>query len=95
MLAETEAQAFKDAGYKGIVPNTVQAWATAKQQTSQWAADDILATAAQWRNAQTQIRAERLLYKQKATDCKSIDTIISIGEDWRIFVAAVKQQLGI
>ncbi|MCP1375403.1 hypothetical protein [Dyella lutea] len=62
--AQTEATAFKDAGYAGAVPPTVQCWATAKGWTGQQACDDILATAQQWMGALQAIRSARLLGKQ-------------------------------
>lgn len=61
--AQTEATAFKTAAYAGTVPPTVQCWATAKNWTAQQAADDILATAAQWLGALQAIRSARLLGK--------------------------------
>lgn len=65
--AQTEATAFKAAGYAGTVPATVQCWATAKNWTAQQAADDILATAAQWIGALQAIRSARLLGKASVT----------------------------
>lgn len=61
--AKADAIAFKDAGYTGTVPSTVQSWATASGMTAQAAADNILATAAQWGAALDYIRAQRLLGK--------------------------------
>ena len=40
--AETEANAYKAAGYTGTVPVSVSSWATAKGWTPQQACDDIL-----------------------------------------------------
>lgn len=62
--AQTEANAFKAAGYAGMVPPTVQCWATAKGWTGQQACDDILTTAAQWLGALQAIRSARLMGKQ-------------------------------
>lgn len=61
--AETDASAFKAAGYSGVVPSTIDCWAQAKGWTAQQAADDILATAAAWRGALQSIRSARLLGK--------------------------------
>jgi hypothetical protein len=62
--AETEAQAYATAGYPDAdVPPAVQSWADAAGMTPQAAADDILATAQQWRGLLDQIRAIRLLGK--------------------------------
>jgi hypothetical protein len=61
--AEREALAYKAAGYTGTVPPKVQAWATAKNQTAQWAADSQIETAAIWRNSENDLYAKRLLLK--------------------------------
>jgi hypothetical protein len=62
--AETEAQAYADAGYPvDAAPAAVQSWADAAGMTPQAAAENILATAQQWRGLLNQIRAIRLLGK--------------------------------
>lgn len=58
--AKADAIAFKDAGYTGTAPSTVQSWATASGMTAQEATDNILATATQWAAALDYIRAQRL-----------------------------------
>lgn len=63
-LARDEASAYIAAGYTGTVPPTVQAWATAKNWTSQQAADDIAATAQAWEAALYAIRSIRLIGKE-------------------------------
>lgn len=94
--AEAEAQAteYKTAGYTGTVPAYVQAWATATGKTAQWAADDILATAATWRTAQTAIRAQRLICKQHAKAATTQSALDAVAVQWGAFVAQVKVQLG-
>lgn len=78
MQAETEAKAFKDAGYpSGSVPDEVQCWADAESMTAQQACDDILNTAAVFREALRQIRRERLVGKaniDNAADHATVDT---------------------
>jgi len=94
-LAEQHAQSFKTAGYTGVVPGSVQSWATAKAWTATQAADDILLTAGNWRNAQASIRANRLSRKEQvraAVDAASINTAMAT---WAAFVAGMRTQLGV
>ncbi len=63
--AESEALAFKNAGYPAdAVPSSVQAWATAKNWTPQQSADDILGTAQSFRTAMSFLRQARLIGKE-------------------------------
>lgn len=94
-LAETDATAYKDAGYAGAVPDSVQSWATAKGWTATQAADDILATAAAWRSAQASIRAQRLASKEAvraAVDAAGVSTAMGA---WAVFAVTTRGQLGI
>lgn len=61
--ANTDAQAFKAAGYAGTVPTTVACWSTASGMTNQAAADNIIATAAAWVTVLENIREARLVGK--------------------------------
>jgi hypothetical protein len=93
-LAERHGLAYKDAGYTGTVPSSVSSWATAKGWTATQAADDIIATASQWRTAQAAIRAQRLLRKEQvraATDSAGITAAMAA---WAGFVVAIRGQLG-
>ena len=93
--AEADATVYKDAGYAGSVPGYVQAWATATGKAAHWAADDILATAQGWRDAQAQIRLNRLSRKElarKATTATELDTVRT---QWAAFVVAIRSQLRI
>lgn len=93
-LAEQHGLAYQSAGYTGTVPSSVSSWAAAKGWTATQAADDILATAAQWRTAQAAIRAQRLLRKEQvrvATDSAGITAAMAA---WAGFVAAIRGQLG-
>ena len=94
-LAEKHAQAYKDAGYTGTVPSSVQSWATAKTWTATQAADDILATAAQWRGAQAAIRAARLLRKEQVRNAADTAGITAAMTAWAGFVAYMRGQLGV
>lgn len=93
VLAESEANIYKSAGYTGTVPLTVQSWATAKQQPAKWAADDILATAAVWRNVQASLRTNRLQYKEdmrNVPDAAALDVKIAA---WKAYLTALQSQL--
>lgn len=91
-LAEADAVAFKAAGYTGSVPASVHAWAAAKSQTDQWAADDILATATAWRSAMSAIRTNRLACKEAA---RSAVDVSAVAIQWSGFVVAIRGQLGL
>ena len=92
LLAESDATAYKSAGYTGEVPSSVQSWASAKAQTAQWAADDILATAAGWRAAQSAIRAQRLARKEQARTATDLGPVAAA---WAGFVATIRAALGV
>lgn len=63
-LAREEAAKYIADGYPIYVPQTVQAWATAKNWTAKQAADDIAATAAQWEAVLYAVRTIRLVGKE-------------------------------
>lgn len=95
-LAEQDATAYKNAGYTGSVPASVASWVAANAgKTAQWAADDILATAAAWRAAQAQIRATRLVSKAAARATADVAGLVPVLTQWAIFVAAARAQLGV
>lgn len=77
---EAEAKAFKDAGYTGTVPATVQTWAEAKGWTATQATDDILTVAAAWNQALYTLRDIRLKRKElvrAATNLTAAETQMS------------------
>jgi hypothetical protein len=93
--AEAEAGAYRDAGYAGDVPATISDWASTKGQSSTWAANDILTTAAGWRAAQMAIRSNRLARKEQA---RAADTQIELGAAavaWEQFRTYIATQLGV
>lgn len=92
LIAESDATAYKAAGYAGTVPQSVACWATAKAKTSQWAADDILATAVAWRGAQSNIRAMRLACKETA---KAASDLTAVTAQWAGFLTTVRSALGV
>ena len=66
--ARDEATQFRDAGYTGSVPETVQCWADAKGWTTQQACDDILRAAEEFVSAMQFIRRARLVGKSAVQD---------------------------
>lgn len=88
--AEAQAQAYKDAGYTGTVPNFVASWVTASGLTATAAADNILGQAVAWRGAVAAIRSNRLMAKTKITN--DVPTAMA---QWGGFVAAIRGQLGL
>jgi hypothetical protein len=95
--AKTDADAYKAAGYTGIVPPSVQSWADAKipPQTTTWAANDIITQGASWLSAQDSIRANRLKYSEQAkaaTAQAGLDTALA---SWTAFKNSIRSQLGI
>ena len=92
VLAESDAKAYKAAGYTGTVPDSVASWASAKGQTATWAADDILTTATGWRQAQSSIRATRLTCKEQA---RAANDVAPVAAQWAAFVVAIKTALGV
>lgn len=91
--AEDEATVFKAASYGGTVPLYVHAWAAAKGKSAQWAADDILSTAAAWRTAQAAIRTNRLACKEAARSATTAEELAPIVTQWNGFVVAITAQL--
>lgn len=92
VLAESDAKAYKSAGYTGTVPGSVASWASAKGETATWATDDILTTARGWRQAQSSIRATRLTCKERA---RVESDLAPIAAAWAGFAVAIKTALGV
>lgn len=92
LLAESDAMAYKAAGYTGTVPSSVASWATAKVQTAKWATDDILTTAAGWRQAQAAMRASRLALKEQARTAPDLGPVAA---QWSGFVTTIRAALGV
>ncbi|HBZ06346.1 MAG TPA: phage tail protein [Massilia sp.] len=62
--AEQQAREYRARGYAGEVPDDVASWSDPKGWAAQQAADDIIATADQWRAALSAIRKLRLAAKE-------------------------------
>lgn len=74
--ANTDAIAYKAAGYTGAIPATIECWVQASGMTPQAATDNIIETAAAWIGCLNAIRAARLLGKaavNKAADIPSAE----------------------
>jgi hypothetical protein len=91
--AEREALAYKAAGYTGSAPPKVQAWATAKNQTPTWAADSQIETAAIWRNAENELYAKRLLFKEMLNNSIDIDELDMLKSQWARFMTQLKESI--
>lgn len=94
-LAEAEAINFRNNSYIGRVPDSIQSWASAKKQTPQWAADNIISTASQWRVAQATIRTARLGYKEDVRACSTLDELEVVHAGWVTFLGNMQAQLGL
>ncbi len=89
--AEREARAWVDADHAGPAPASVASWAAASGQSDVEAAADMLAKAAAWREAMTQVRAQRLAAKA-AVRAGSVDGALA---DWSSFIVAMRLQQGV
>ena len=95
-MAEADATSYKAAAYPAApVPGSVQSWATAKNQTTTWAADNILATATSWRTAQANLRANRLGKKELVKACSTATALAAVMVSWAGFVATMRGALGL
>lgn len=93
--AETEARAYKAAGYTGTVPALVAAYAYGSGTTAQQAADYTIALSDQWRPAMQAIRTYRTAAKTQlatVTNKQELDTAMA---QWSGFVSSIKAQLGV
>ena len=57
--------------------------------------EDILATAAAWRAAQTSIRVNRLARKEAARKAADGAALAAVTAAWQAFVVAIKAELGV
>jgi hypothetical protein len=87
--AEREAASFRDAGFDGAVPPTVQSWAEAKGWAPRAAAEDILREAAAWTQALLALRDIRLKAKEGVRAAADIDSADAITANALEAIAAV------
>lgn len=95
VTAESQSLAFKSNGYAGTAPPYVASYADARQLSARWAADDILANASIWRQAQEQLRAKRLAAKAQARVATDSVTPDNIKVSWDTFIVSIRALLGI
>ena len=94
LLAEEEATVFKAAGYPDLnVPLSVSSDALANGRTPTEACDLILAMAANWRKAQADLRANRLLAKAKVKAATDASDIPLIKATWDEFLMTLRSQI--
>lgn len=94
LLAEEEATVFKAAGYPDLnVPLSVSSDALANGRTPTEACDLILAMAANWRKAQADLRANRLLAKAKVKAATDASDIPLIKATWDEFLVTLRVQI--
>jgi hypothetical protein len=94
-LAKDDATAFKNAGYSGTVPTTIQNWATLNNQTTQWSADNILAASANLLNVQLSLRVHRLTAKSDLKAATTVNGVRTTLSNWNAYIAALRSLLGI
>lgn len=93
--AESQARAYKAAGYSGSVPTTVRVWAETKSWSNQQAADDIIAQADSWIAAQDVIRENRLKTKEAYRVATSNAQLNAAQAAWSGFVISIRNALGV
>jgi hypothetical protein len=94
-VAADEAESFKLAGYTGTVPESVESWADVKSKSAQWATDDILATAQNWKAAQANMRRTRLTFKENVKAAATKAALDTIMTQWAGYIVALKASLGV
>lgn len=93
LQAEKQAQEFIDAGYTGNTHPYVSSWAIAKNETDEWAADNIIETATAWREVQSDLRAKRLLHKENVRNSATQQDIDTVMASWQLYIKTLKQSL--
>lgn len=93
LQAEKQAQEFIAAGYKGNTYPYVSSWATAKNETNEWAADNIIETATAWREVQSDLRAKRLMHKENVRNSETQEEIDTVMASWHGYINALKQSM--
>lgn len=94
-IAEIDALTYKTSGYTGVVAESIQSWADAKNWTAKQAADDILQQAQVWRWAQGVIRRNRLKAKEDIKSAPTKEQADIVYAEWKEFVVYIRNLLGI
>ena len=92
-VAESDALAYKAAGYAGAVPPSVSVWATAKGWTAQQAADDILQAASLWRQALIGLRQARLTGKEGVRQAADDEAAAAAHQQSVVTIKAILAQV--
>lgn len=93
--AEAQARAYKAGGYVGAAEKSVHDWGVIKGWTDAQAADDIIAQADAWINAQEVIRQNRLESKEDMRLATTIAELNSAQTAWQGFETYIRNALGI
>ncbi|MGZ9027386.1 MAG: hypothetical protein ACXW2U_08950 [Telluria sp.] len=97
--AEAAARAFVAAGYEGDADEDVSEFAlhnpTRVEQTNQWAANQIIARADAFRNAQKLMRSTRFARQADMRAAVTVDQLAGAVASWDEFIAGVRAQLGL
>jgi hypothetical protein len=97
--AEEAARTFATAGYQGDVALSVSSYAqynpTRQAQTNQWAADQIIAKADAYREAQVQMRARRFECQTGMRASTTREQLAAAVANWRNFIAGIRSALGL
>lgn len=93
LIAEHQAQEYIKSGYKGNSFPYVSSWAIAKNETDEWAADNIIETATAWREVQSDLRAKRLLHKENVRNSATLQDIDTVMASWQLYIKTLKQSL--
>lgn len=97
--AESDARAFKDAGYTGTVSDYVHDYAlnnpTGTAQTDQWAADQIISRANAFAQAKLSMRSQRFS-SQAALRAAAVNADVDAAvSDWNNFIDTTRANLGL
>tara|TARA_R110000868_G_scaffold120421_4_gene319558 strand:- start:4025 stop:4657 length:633 start_codon:yes stop_codon:yes gene_type:complete len=92
-IAEKEAKEFKASDYLADIPLSISSDMLARNTTMQESCDLILLMSNNWRLLQQDLRAKRLLLKEKAKNCTTEDNLNIIRDEWNNFIDILKKQI--
>jgi hypothetical protein len=97
--AEAAARAYVAAGYTGDADSDISSYArhnpTGMEQTSQWAADQIIARADAFRAAQKAMRAKRFECQAAMRAATAPEGLAMAVQDWDGFITQTRADLGL
>jgi hypothetical protein len=97
--AEAAARAFVVAGYEGDVDEYVSSYAqynpTGEEQTNAWAADQIIARADAFRDAQKAMRTRRFASQAEIRLAQTPEELTAAVQVWGGFIAGIRLALGV